>query len=286
MFHYYYIDPVAISIGPLHIRWYGITYLVGFLAAWWLGHREIKRQASILTAPQYDDYLFYSVMGVIVGGRLGYVIFYQFSSLVRDPQYLFRVWEGGMSFHGGLLGIIGITWIFAKYHQLHFFAICDFIAPFVPIGLGMGRIGNFINGELWGLPTNLPWGIRVPCIHFPHQCRDLVQSATWSFPLHPSQIYEALLEGLFLFLILRIFSARPRPMMATSGLFLLTYALIRITLEFFRQPDAQLGYIAFNWITMGQVLSIPMFIAGLALLIIANYGLPQQNQGSTNCNPT
>jgi len=270
MFYYPYIDPIALSIGPIHIRWYGIMYLLGFLSTWWLGRKRLRQfRSSLITINQFDDFLFYGILGVIIGGRIGYVIFYQTAGLLRDPLYLLRIWEGGMSFHGGLLGVLIATKIFTRRHHLPLFHITDLIAPLTPIGLGLGRIGNFINGELWGQPTTMPWGIRVPCNRFPAQCDDLMPNALWSQPLHPSQLYEATLEGIGLFLLLRWFTSKPQPEMATSGLFLIAYALARGCIEIIRQPDVQLGYLAYGWLTMGQLLTIPMFIGGLTIFITA-----------------
>jgi phosphatidylglycerol:prolipoprotein diacylglycerol transferase len=269
MLHYPNFDPIALSLGPLHVRWYGLMYLVGFLAAWILAHRRADRLGGVLDAQRIDDLLFYGILGVVLGGRLGYVFFYQTGDWLRDPWSLFRVWEGGMSFHGGLVGVLIAQGLFARRQGIAFFQITDFIAPLVPIGLGAGRIGNFINGELWGKPTDVPWGMQLSCLHFPEHCANLAPDVLWSLPLHPSQLYEAALEGLLLFSVLWLFSARPRPQCAVSGLFLVIYGLARFCVEFVRQPDPQLGYLAFGWLTMGQLLSLPMLLAGVALLIWA-----------------
>lgn len=269
MFHYSPIDPVAAALGPLQIRWYGLMYLVGFLAAWWLGRRRARRFEGGLSARQVDDLVFYCILGVVLGGRIGYVLFYQTGVLLDDPLYLLRIWEGGMSFHGGFLGVLLGLWLFGRRQGLPLFRLGDFVAPLAPIGLGVGRIGNFINGELWGRTTELPWGVRLPCALYPEQCAGLPAGSLWSLPLHPSQLYEAALEGLALFLILWLFSSRPRPVMAVSGLFLLCYGLFRFLVELVRQPDAHLGFLAFDWLTMGQLLSLPMLLAGAVLLGLA-----------------
>jgi phosphatidylglycerol---prolipoprotein diacylglyceryl transferase len=263
------IDPVALTLGPLKIHWYGLMYLVGFAVFWALGRWRAGRPGSGWTAEMVDDVLFYGVVGVIVGGRLGYMIFYGFDQILANPLNLFKVWQGGMAFHGGLLGVLIAMWLFARRHGRRFFEVTDFIAPLVPVGLLAGRIGNFINAELWGRATDLPWGMRVPCLRTPEHCAGLPPEAVWSPPLHPSQLYEAGLEGVVLFLILWTFSSRPRPTMAVSGLFLLCYGCFRILVELVRQPDAQLGYLAFGWLTMGQVLSLPMIAFGVLLLALA-----------------
>ena len=260
------IDPVIVHIGPLAVRWYGLMYLVGFAAAWWLGRRRARMQTN-WDLRQVDDLIFYGVIGVVLGGRIGYVMFYAFPAFLDNPAMIFRVWEGGMSFHGGLIGVLlAMAWFGRRYGKA-FFEVTDFLAPLVPIGLGAGRIANFINGELWGKPTDLPWGVSVPCQRFSQYCGGATTG--WSAPMHPSQLYEAFLEGLVLFLILWFFSRQPRPRMAVSGLFLVAYGIFRFTIEFVRMPDVQLGYLAFGWVTMGQVLSLPMILAGVLLLFLA-----------------
>ncbi|MGB1952036.1 MAG: prolipoprotein diacylglyceryl transferase [Marinobacter sp.] len=250
------IDPVAISLGPLKIHWYGLTYLVGFVAGWWLGRLRARKPWSPLNEDQVGDLLFYIALGVILGGRFGYVVFYNFDAFIADPLWLLRVWEGGMSFHGGLLGVMLALWWYGRKVGSGFWRMADFVAPLVPVGLGAGRIGNFINGELWGKPTDVPWGMVFP-------------QAPDALARHPSQLYQFALEGVLFFIILWWFSAKPRPRMAVSGLFLVCYGVFRFLVEFVRQPDPQLGYLAFDWLTMGQVLSFPMILAGAGLMLIA-----------------
>ncbi|MCG2580554.1 MAG: prolipoprotein diacylglyceryl transferase [Marinobacter sp.] len=249
-------DPVAISLGPLKIHWYGLTYLVGFIAGWWLGRIRARKPWSPLNEDQVGDLLFYIALGVILGGRFGYVVFYNFDAFIADPLWLLRVWEGGMSFHGGLLGVMFAMWWYGRKVGSGFWKMADFVAPLVPIGLGAGRIGNFINGELWGKPTDVPWGMVFP-------------QAPDALARHPSQLYQFALEGVVFFIILWWFSSKPRPRMAVSGLFLICYGVFRFLVEFVRQPDAQIGYLAFDWLTMGQVLSFPMIVAGAGLMLIA-----------------
>lgn len=265
-------NPVALQLGPLAIRWYGLMYLVGFALAWWLGRRRARAPGAAFEPRQVDDLLFYAALGVIVGGRIGYVLFYDFDAWLADPLRLLRVWEGGMSFHGGLLGVLVAMGWYGRRFGRPFFQITDFIAPLVPLGLLTGRIGNFINGELWGAPGAVPWAMQVSCARHPSLCWDKLQlplGTPLSPPLHPTQLYEALLEGLVLFLLLWWFSARPRPMAAVSGLFLLLYGVFRSAIEFLRMPDAHVGYLAFDWVTMGQLLSLPMIVAGCLLLVVA-----------------
>ncbi len=255
MLKYPEIDPVAVALGPLKVRWYGLMYLLGFVAAWWLGRRRAPRQGW--TAQQVDDMIFFVAVGVIAGGRIGSKLFYDFAGLIDDPLSLFRIWEGGMSFHGGLLGVLIAMWFFGRSRGMTFFQVTDFLAPLVPIGLGAGRIGNFINGELWGKPTELAIGFQVN-----GEVR------------HASQLYEAFLEGVVLFAILWWFSARPRPRMAVSGLFLLGYGVFRFMIEFVRLPDAHIGYLAGGWLTLGQILTVPMIVFG-SLLIWLAYRRPE-----------
>ena len=246
------IDPIIFSIGPLAIRWYGLMYVVGFIAAWVLAAKRANRRWSAVEPKQVDDLIFYCMIGVIAGGRLGYCIFYGFEYWLDDPLYVFRITQGGMSFHGGLLGVMAAMWIYGRRIGRGFWQLTDFVAPLVPIGLGAGRIGNFINGELWGKPTDVPWAFNVN-----------------GQVLHPSQLYEALMEGLVLFVILWLFSSRERPTMSVSGLFLVCYGVFRFCIEFYRVPDADFGYLAFGWLTMGQVLTAPMILGGALLLFFA-----------------
>ena len=255
MLRYPDIDPVAIEIGPVAVHWYGLMYAVGFLAFWWLGRRRARRDWTPVDPVQMDDLLLYGAIGVVVGGRLGYMLVYATDTLLRDPLSLLRIWEGGMAFHGGLLGVIFMIWLFAHRRGYGFWRTIDFVAPLVPIGLGAGRIGNFINGELWGAPTDLPWGMVYPPLG--------------PEPRHPSQLYEFALEGAALFAILWLFSARPRPAGAISGLFLVCYGGFRFLVEFVRLPDAHIGYLAWGWFTMGQLLTLPMIAFGVGLLVWA-----------------
>lgn len=267
------IDPVALAIGPVKVHWYGLMYLIGFALAWTLGRWRASRSEG-WTREMVDDLIFYGIIGTIVGGRLGYMLFYGFDQILDNPLNLFKVWEGGMSFHGGLLGVLTAVLFFARRHGLRFFQVADFLAPLVPPGLLAGRLGNFINGELWGHRTDLPWGMRLPCDTFPRQCLDQPPDALYSPPVHASQLYEAALEGVALFVILWIFSRKPRPTMAVSGLFLVCYGTFRFLVELVRLPDAHIGYLAFGWVTMGQLLSLPMILFGALLLALAYRGRP------------
>jgi phosphatidylglycerol:prolipoprotein diacylglycerol transferase len=262
-------DPVIVHIGPAALRWYGLMYLLGFAGAWWLGRRRALRPGSPLGPARLDDLIFYGALGVIVGGRIGYILFYDFAGWLADPLLLLRIWQGGMSFHGGLLGVLVAMLWFARRYRLDFLEVTDFVAPLVPVGLFFGRIGNFINGELWGAPTGLPWGMRVPCARHLDLCVNklgLDAATRLTPPLHPNQLYEAGLEGLLLFALLWWYSARPRALGKVSGLFLVGYGCVRFLIEFVRMPDSQLGYLAFGWLTMGQLLSLPMLLAGGWLL--------------------
>ena len=269
MLTYPNIDPVAFGLGPLKVHWYGITYLVGFLGAYWCMYLRSRKPGSGWTAEQLQDILFYGALGVVGGGRLGYMLFYDFPTLVHAPWTLFLVWQGGMSFHGGLLGVLFAMWLYGRRNGRRFFELTDFIAVVVPIGLGAGRLGNFINGELWGKVTDLPWGMQLDCMddRFAYYCG--LQRSGFSAPHHPSQLYELLLEGVVMFTVLWLFSSKKRPRMAVSGLFALLYGSFRFIVEFVRMPDEQLGYLAFDWLTMGQILSLPLIAVGITLMVLA-----------------
>jgi phosphatidylglycerol:prolipoprotein diacylglycerol transferase len=251
-------------------------YLLGFGAAWWLGRMRVRAgRLPGVNEQSYGDLLFYAMLGVVLGGRLGYVFFYSFSDLLRDPLMLFRIWEGGMSFHGGLLGVVAAAWWWSWKHKLHLMDTVDFLAPLVPPGLGFGRLGNYIGGELWGKYTQAGWGVIFPRAEAELGGMSLSQlqaqfatGALDRFARHPSQLYQAALEGLTMFLLLWWFSSKPRPRYAVSGLFALLYGCFRFLVEFVRVPDAQLGYLAFGWLTMGQVLSLPLIALGLFWLFV------------------
>jgi phosphatidylglycerol:prolipoprotein diacylglycerol transferase len=272
MLTYPHIDPIAVSIGPflglgpLRVHWYGIMYLIGFVAAWLLARYRARRSGGPWTALDVDDLIFYCAMGVILGGRTGWCIFYGRDVIAGNWLNALHIWDGGMSFHGGMLGVLVAAMLFARSRGKRLADVLDFLAPLPGIGLLAGRLGNFINGELWGKPTDLPWGFLVPG-------PDGVLAAR-----HPSQLYEALLEGLLLFLILWFFTARARPRLAPIGLFLLVYGCARFTVEWVRLPDANIGYLAGDWLTMGMLLTTPMIVAGAVVLAFAY----RRNQASGN----
>lgn len=245
-------DPIAFSLGPLAVRWYGLMYLLAFLAVIALGRMRAKRDAWRGWVPRdLDDALFYGVLGVIIGGRLGYVLFYKLDYYGAHPLEILYIWQGGMSFHGGFLGVLIAMVLFARKKGMRWLGVMDFIAPLVPPGLAAGRLGNFINAELWGRPTDGPWAMIFPNVD--------------NVPRHPSQLYEFALEGVALFFVLWWFSRRPRPIGAVSALFLIGYGFARFAVEFTREPDSFLGLLAFGW-TMGQWLSLPMILVGFWLL--------------------
>jgi phosphatidylglycerol:prolipoprotein diacylglycerol transferase len=274
------IDPIALQLPEFHlfgaslhpaVHWYGIMYLLAFGAAWWLGRQRIRggRLPGIDDAA-FGDLTFYGMLGVILGGRIGYILFYDFPVYLHDPLQALKIWEGGMSFHGGLLGVCVATWVWSRRHRLHVFDTIDFVAPLVPPGLFFGRIGNFINGELWGKYTGGDWGVIFPGAET--QLRDMpaaqlqalhASGALDRFARHPSPLYEALLEGAVLFAVVWWYSRKPRPRYAVAGLFALLYGVFRFAVEFVRVPDAQLEYLALGWVTMGQLLSLPLIVLGL-----------------------
>lgn len=267
MLTYPHIDPIIVSFGRFGIHWYGVMYVVGLGLGWWFGRLRAKRPGSGWTVAEVDDLVFYVGLGVILGGRIGYMLFYEPFLPASEQAHFWQVWKGGMSFHGGLIGVLLAMWWFGRRYHKTFFTITDFLAPLVPLGLGPGRLGNFINGELWGKVSNLPWAMRLPC-NDPRFSDLYCHGATTGYsPAHlPTQLYEFLLEGVTLFVILWWFSARPRPRMAVSGLFLLGYGVFRFAVEFVRLPDKPLGYLAFGWVTMGQILSFPMILIGIGLI--------------------
>ena len=267
------IDPIAVHLGPVSVHWYGLMYLMAFMVVWWLGTRRVGAGAFPgVEREAFGDLLFYGMLGVVLGGRIGYVLFYAFPELRQDPLMLLRIWEGGMSFHGGLLGVaVAVIW-WSRAQGRSAWDTLDFVAPLVPPGLGFGRLGNYINGELWGKSTGGDWGVIFPQApelagQSLEQLHRLHASGLLDgYARHPSQLYQALLEGAVMFAVLYGFSRKSRPRYAVSGLFALLYGVFRFAVEFVRMPDAQLGYLAFGWLTMGQVLSLPLVAIGLLLL--------------------
>lgn len=248
------INPVALDLGFLQIHWYGLMYVFGFLGGYALTLLRIRQGRFPLTKEQMSDFLGWIALGVILGGRVGYMIFYQPGRLLEDPLSLIYVWEGGMAFHGGLLGVVILTWLYARKVGIRPLELGDALAPMIPIGLGLGRVGNFIGGELWGRTTDVPWAIVFP--------------GAGPEPRHPSQLYQFLLEGVLLFIVLWWFSSGSRRRGQVTGLFLVGYGVCRFVVEFVREPDAHLGFIWMNWMTMGQLLTVPMILVGLWLLVI------------------
>jgi len=263
MLTYPHINPIAVSIGPffglgpLRVHWYGIMYLIGFVGGWWVARRRARRPGSTWTGLDVDDLIFYSAIGVIAGGRIGWCLVYGREVIAEDWRNAFHIWDGGMSFHGGLVGVLTAAVIFAYQKRKAIIDVFDFLAPLPGIGLMAGRLGNFINNELWGRPTDLPWAFGVP------------DASGQIIGRHPSQLYEALLEGLVLFCVLYWYTERPRPRLAPTGLFLVLYGLGRFTVEWVRLPDANIGYLAGNWLTMGMLLTTPMIFIGLGVMLYA-----------------
>lgn len=268
------LDPVALQLGPLAVRWYGLMYLAGFAAFLLLGRWRVHRLRAIRggeaggwSSSQVWDFLFYGVAGAVVGGRLGYVLFYGLEKFLRDPLWLLRLWEGGMSFHGGLLGVVVAAGLYARKTGRGLLAVADFVAPLAPLGLGFGRLGNFINAELPGRLTESALGVHFPCasvIGLSVTCYGEYDAAT----RHVSSLYQAGAEGLVLFAALWWFVAKERAVGKPSGLFLLGYGILRFGTEFFREPDTNIGFLAFGWLTMGQLLCLPMVVFGGCLLAL------------------
>jgi phosphatidylglycerol:prolipoprotein diacylglycerol transferase len=271
------IDPIALPLPfwPHGIHWYGLMYLLAFGAAWWIGRTRVRAgRLPGVDENGFGDLLFYGMLGVVLGGRIGYVLFYGLDAFLDNPLSLLRINEGGMSFHGGLLGVLVACAWWARSRRLHFFDTMDFVAPIVPSGLGFGRLGNYIGGELWGRPTDGSWGVVFPdslpaeLARLPaEQLRALHETGALDvYARHPSQLYQMALEGIVMMAILLLYSRKPRPRYAVSGLFALLYGGFRFAVEFVREPDAHLGYLAFGWLTMGQLLSLPLVVLGLFLL--------------------
>ena len=243
-------DPIALHLGPFQIHWYGIMYLLGFTLAWFIALYRMKHLKLNWDRDQLADLIFYAAIGTILGGRIGYMLFYGLEDWLAHPLQVLKIWEGGMSFHGGLIGVVIALYLFSKRYHKSFLEVTDFTAPLVPLGLATGRLGNFINGELWGKPTDVAWGMIFPQID--------------NLPRHPSQIYELILEGIILFLIIFFYAQKRRTKGCNTALFLIFYGLFRFLIEFYREPDVQLGYL-WDTLTMGQLLSLPMILIGITL---------------------
>ena len=256
MLPYPEIDPVAIALGPVKIHWYGLAYLAGLGFAWWLAVRRSRLPWSVIKREQVDDMIFYSALGVVLGGRIGYALFYGGDQLAEDPTWLLRVWQGGMSFHGGFLGVLFAMYVFSRRQNINFGSVMDFAAVLTPVGLALGRLANFVGQELWGRPTDVSWAMVFP--------RDPLQLAR-----HPSQLYQFALEGVLLFFIVLWFARRERPPWAVAGVFSLGYGCTRFVAEFFREPDGHIQQLALGWMTRGQALSLPMVVLGIYLIVMA-----------------
>ena len=310
MTYLHLVDPVALDLSTIadflpRIHWYGLMYLASFMVFWLLANHRARQSRYDWTREQISDYLFFGVIGVVLGGRLGYLIFYDFANVIDDPHRIYQIWKGGMSYHGGLFGVTVALWYFVRKTGKSFWQAADFIVPCAAIGLFFGRLGNFIGGELWGRLTQSPFGVLFPkapeLVQFQedtitrlapelaqrsvewvqvthpdifNKSIELMQTAADSgalsaFARHPSQLYQALLEGLLLFLVVWLYSARSRPVMSVTGLYFAGYGVCRFIVEFFRQPDAHLGAVAFDWLTMGQLLSLPLILLGTGMIIVA-----------------
>ncbi len=276
MITYPSIDPVIVSIGPLAVHWYGVMYVIGFAAAWLLARRRASAPESSWRPIDVDDLIFFAAIGVIAGGRIGWLLFYGMEQVIEDPITIIQIWKGGMSFHGGLLGVIVAVALFARRRGRKLADVLDFLAPLPGIGIFAGRIGNFINGELWGKPTDVPWAFVLDPSTLHASQRDEAVRLCERFSVdpcvlqvHASQLYQGLLEGLLVFVVVWLYTAKPRPRLAPSGLFLIGYGVCRFAVEFVRVPDENRGYLLFDWVTMGQILSAPMILVGLALIVVA-----------------
>lgn len=255
---YHNIDPVAVALGPISIHWYGLMYVAALGAGWWLSLYRAKRLGGSIQPKHVEDLIFYCALGIVIGGRLGYVFFYGFSTFLDDPLWLFKVWEGGMAFHGGLIGVMVALYFYARKTGISTYDWWDFVAPIFPLGLAFGRLGNFIGGELYGRAADVPWAMVFP--------GDPAQIAR-----HPSQLYQAGLEGFGLFIITMWFASKPRPRFAVAGVFGVGYGLARFFVEFFRQPDSHIGFDFFGWMSRGQMLSLPMILVGAFMLYLAYF---------------
>ncbi|MFT7218747.1 MAG: phosphatidylglycerol:prolipoprotein diacylglycerol transferase [Candidatus Azotimanducaceae bacterium] len=254
MWQYPELDPVAISLGPISIHWYAISYLVGIGLVWWVSRYRTRVYGPNWTEDDLADILFYAVLGVLLGGRMGYMLFYSFETVLENPFAIFKVWEGGMSFHGGLIGVLLGMVYFARTRSTQFFTVTDFIAISIPIALGIGRLGNFVNTELPGRASDVPWAIVFP---------------GEDFGRHPSSLYQAFLEGPVLFGLMWLYASKPRPIMAVSGMFLLGYGSLRLVSEMFREPDQHIGFVLFDSVTTGQMLSLPMALIGVGFITLS-----------------
>ena len=281
MTHLHQIDPIALELPfwPHGIHWYGVMYLLAFGAAWFIGRNRVRAgRLPGVDENGFGDLLFYGMLGVVLGGRIGYVLFYGFDAFLANPLVLLKINEGGMSFHGGLIGVMLAAAWWTRRQKLHYFDVMDFVAPIIPSGLGFGRLGNYIGGELWGKPTGGSWGVVFPdslpaeYARLPmEQLRALHETGALDrFARHPSQLYQMALEGVVMMAVLLLYSRKPRPRYAVSGLFALLYGSFRFLVEFVREPDAHIGYLAFGWLTMGQVLSLPLVAVGLLLLWLSH----------------
>ncbi len=272
MTYFHDIDPVLINLGPVAVHWYGLMYLCGFGTSYWLGMRRLRAGRLGISAEQFSDLLFGAMLGVIIGGRIGYMLIYGRDELIAEPLSLFKVWEGGMSFHGGLVGVVAAGAWWSRKRGRHAFDVVDFMAPLVPLGLGFGRMGNWIGGELWGRHTDASWGVIFPksLDHLGLGMDTLRQQAQAGLldaqARHPSQLYQVFLEGVVLFLIVWFYSTKPRRRYAVSGVFAIVYGLGRFLVEFVREPDQQMGFVAFDWMTTGQLLSLPLIALGVVFL--------------------